>query len=253
MKRFNSLLVDKNCFLDQSNWIRVLKKLDALWIHDGNPENPHAELTSGKHSNGFFNATKVTENPYVFSKVCDDIISSFEIAHGRNGENYDSLNRNISQVIGSAMGAIPVAYEFASKLNAKFAFTEPSVSENGEKKMVLKRFKPFINNNHGIIIVEDVITTGGTTLKTIEEIRKICNEEKDLNRSNIKQTNIIAPYILTIVNRSGKTKLDGMEIFSLIDKEMPIWEPEECPLCKQGSKTLRPKDNWDELTGGKKN
>jgi len=38
---------------------RILKltKLGALWIHDGNPQRPHALLTSGNHSNGFFNAS----------------------------------------------------------------------------------------------------------------------------------------------------------------------------------------------------
>jgi hypothetical protein len=51
------------------------------------------------------------------------------------------------------------------------------------------------------------------------------------------------------VNRSGLTEVNGMKIVALIDHPMPMWAPEECPLCPQGSEAIRAKgENWARLT-----
>ena len=59
---------------------------------------------------------------------------------------------------------------------------------------------------------------------------------------------VVADKILVLVNRSGMTELDGRKIIALIDHKMPIWTPDECPLCQQGSEAVRPKAHWDQLT-----
>lgn len=54
-------------------------------------------------------------------------------------------------------------------------------------------------------------------------------------------------HILVLVNHTGLKEINGMKIISLIDKEMPMWQPNDCPLCKAGSIAVRPKDNWELL------
>jgi hypothetical protein len=60
---------------------------------------------------------------------------------------------------------------------------------------------------------------------------------------------VALPYIAVLVNRSGKTEVGGRKFVALINREMSVWKPDECPLCKRGSAALRPKgkENWAAL------
>jgi hypothetical protein len=82
-------------------------------------------------------------------------------------------------------------------------------------------------------ISEDVLTTCGSI---------------DLTATAVTNAGgIVLPVILALVNRSGLTEVSGKKIIALIDRPMPMWTPDECPLCKVGSEALRPKDNWAKL------
>lgn len=199
------------------------KKIGAFWVHDDNPKRPHALLTSGKHSNGFFNGSKVIVDPQLLRRSLLSILWC--------DEGPKHLSHRPKYVVGSALGAINIAHTMAEILGTKSCFTEPNVID-GVKHMELKRFS--ISPKSDVLVVEDVLTTGGTTLKTIKAL-----EDKGV---------FVLPSILVLVNRSGMVRLGDRKIFSLIDHHMPIWEPDECPLCKAGSEAVRPKDNWDRLT-----
>ncbi len=206
--------------MSQQKWIKKFEELNALWIHDKNPKRPYALLTSGNHSNGFFNMTKIMERPKLLEEACKEIVHQYP------------LNEKPDVVVGSALGAIIIAHEFAKQLGAKLAFTEKN---EGQTAMTLKRFD--IETNAKVLIVEDVMSTGGTTRKTIKTLEKL----------NVQ----IIPSILLLVNRSGQTDLDGRKIKALIDYPMPIWEPGKCPFTKDGQEpvpAVRPKQNWDDLT-----
>ncbi len=76
--------------------------------------------------------------------------------------------------------------------------------------------------------VEDVITTGGSTLKTIEAIKGGNLEPPDFY-----------PRVAAIINRSGLTHVGDFEIVSLLSpKDIKIYIPDECPMCKEGSKVV---------------
>lgn len=206
--------------LREKDWIEVLENLGALWVHDKNPQRPHALLTSGKHSNGFFNMTKLMQWPQTLSLTCRDL---GRLAH--------ETILDCDWIVGSAMGAITMAHEIAQIYNKKFAFTEPVIG-GPTKHMALHRFE--IPTGSRVLMVEDVMTTGGTTRLSIQAL-----EKKGLE---------IAPEILVLVNRSGLAHLDEKwPIISLIDEYMPIWQAEDCPLCQEGSIALRPKQSWKEL------
>ncbi len=59
----------------QEHWMRVCQENHVLWLHDGNPKRPHALLTSGKHSTGFFNGGILTEDAALLDRAADDIVS----------------------------------------------------------------------------------------------------------------------------------------------------------------------------------
>ena len=58
-------------------WIEEYKRKNALWIHDGNRIRPHALLTSGKHSNGFFNSRLVIPDEVLLSEATSDLLELF--------------------------------------------------------------------------------------------------------------------------------------------------------------------------------
>ncbi len=226
--------------LNEDHWIRLYKECGALWIHDGNPKRPHALLTSGKHSSGFFNSGLVTEVPSLLNAACDRLVVMFEETMG--GVNDVIMKgdyiRLIERVVGPAMGAITIAHCIATSINKLYdgscrcAFTEKD-DKGGDKRMILKRTA--LRHGETVLAVEDVLTTGGSVELTVNAVSEAGGET--------------LPYILVLVNRSGLKEVGGKQIVALIDKPMPMWTPEECPLCKEGSQAIRPKgvENWAAL------
>ena len=204
------------------DWNRVFEEHGAIWIHDGNPARPHALLTSGLHSDGFVNCSKVTQHPAVLQSAVSEGLSP------------QLADLKPDWVIGSAFGAITLAHAIAFHLGARAGFTEKD-----SDGMKLARFE--IDPAETVLVVEDTISTGGSTKKTIEGIIASGVPEKQ-----------ILPYIIALVNRSGSNELAAKKIRALLTPVIHAWTPSECPLCKAGSSFVRPKANWNELTRNEK-
>jgi orotate phosphoribosyltransferase len=209
--------------LDEAGWIARLTADGAFWLHDGNPKRPHALLTSGGHSNGFFNGSKVIENPVVLGWAMRDLLDKLGRLPIKKSDNL--------WVIGSALGACDLSYELGRQMQCHRGFTEPA-EVDGAKTMLLKRFT--LPKGTPVLLVEDVFTTGGTTAQT-----KIAVEQGG---------GIVLPVIGVLCNRSGKKELAGCRVVALIEREMTTWDPAHCRLCSLGSEAVRPKANWDKLT-----
>lgn len=214
-----------------SRWVDEYQKLGALWMHDGNPRRPHALLTSGKHSSGFFNSGLVTSDPRLIVEACVDLA----------GAVCEQVNvQAINYVVGPAMGAIVIAHCLARALNITdrpclSSFTEKEASPDDPRRMVLKRTSLQLGDE--VLVVEDVLTTGGSAEQTIEAVTVAGGHA--------------APVVAVLVNRSGLSVVrGGRRIVALIDHPMPTWKPEECPMCRGlGSEAIRPKgaENWARL------
>lgn len=203
-----------------TDWNKCFTENGAIWIHDQKPARPHAMLTSGLHSDGFVNCTCITQQPALLQQILQD----------DNALGGKLPRKPVSWVIGSAMGAVTFAYAVALQLKARAGFTE----KEGEA-MKLSRFE--VSPTENVLVVEDTISTGGSTLKTIDGIRK----------AGVSDDRIL-PLIVCLVNRSGSDTLAGREIVSLIKPDIHTWKAEKCPLCKAGSQAVRPKSHWLELT-----
>lgn len=199
-------------------WLDEFRKIGALWIRDAAKRGPHALLTSGKHSDGFFNASAIISRTSTLAAVVHQLIDDGGLRE-----------KNIGAVAGSALGGIPIAYEFGRSLACHRAiFTE----KDDDGMLALKRFE--VAPGERVLVVEDVLTSGKSTNETISSL-----ESKGA---------AVMDCVCTIVNRSGKQTLGARAIHSLIDLDLQVWEADDCPLCREGSTPLRPKSNWDALT-----
>jgi orotate phosphoribosyltransferase len=197
------------------DWKKVFQDHGAIWVHDGHPKRPFALLTSGLWSDGFVNCTLMTQHPGLIQEALNDLALPTE---------------KIDWVIGSAMGAVTFAYAVALKTGARAGFTE----KDGDV-MKLARFA--VGKDQKVLVVEDTISTGGSTLKTIEGIKA----------AGVPDANIL-PVIACLVNRSGSDTLGGRALMPLIRIEIKSWKPEESTPEQQAAGAVRPKSHWNELT-----
>ena len=192
--------------LQEKDILDIFKKSEALL-------SGHFELTSGLHSNQYFQCALVLQYP----DYCELLSKALK-------EKLGKLEKP-DLIIGPALGGVTLAYELAR------AFGVPGIfAERKEDKMQLRRgFK--IHPGQKVIVVEDVLTTGGSVLEVIQLVRK-------------DGAQVIA--VGSVVNRSSKPVDFGVPFRSLIKMEVQSNLPADCPLCqkgipvnKPGSKTLK--------------
>jgi len=160
----------------------------------------HFLLTSGLHSPVYIEKFRLLQIPRYVEILAQEIIQ-------RIGNK-----EAIELVVGPAVGGIVLAYEVARQLGVRMAFTERE-----EGKMCFRRdFQ--INEGEKVLIVEDVVTTGGS----LQEVVKAVEAEKG---------DIIG--ISVLVDRSGGKVHFDYPFFPLLQMEVKTYSAEECPLCKQ--------------------
>ena len=166
----------------------------------------HFLLTSGRHSDVYFEKFQVLQHPEDVQALCTELAGRFE------GENVDL-------VIGPTTGGVLIAYEVAKVLGTRFIFAE---SEEG--KRILKRGFS-IGEGERTLIVDDVLTTG----RSIREIIDIVEENKG---------EIVG--IGCLVDRSGGKVNFGYRLEALLTVEAISYDPKECPLCREGIDVVKP-------------
>jgi orotate phosphoribosyltransferase len=177
--------------------IEELKKSEALL-------EGHFLLSSGRHSNRYCQCAKLLQYPERAEKVLATVAEKVK-------------NLGVDLVVGPAMGGIIVAYELGRQLGIPAVFTE---RENGE--MTLRRgFE--IKAGQKILITEDVITTGKSSLETVKVLKEMGGEIVGL---------------ACIVNRSTE-KLE-YPVYEAIKLNIESWDAADCPLCKQGLPYIKP-------------
>ena len=209
-------------FLSHEEICHIFRACDALWLHNGDPRAPHAELTSGKCSNGFVDVLRVLR----YTNLCLLMADQLERKMRRQ------YNGVIDWVIGSDHAGATLSFAVAASMRAQHDFTE----KGPDKTQVWKRFE--ILPGETVLQVEELVTTTGTLQAVRRGIR-------GGNHFRVE----FAPVVATLVNRSSITEFDGNPIVHMVHFDIQSWTPEECPLCAAGSPRVRPKQNWAALTG----
>jgi len=169
----------------------------------------HFKLTSGKHSEWYFEKIKLIERPIVLEKIIDMLVEKIKDDH-----------LDFDYVVSPAYGGIAIGFLTALKLNKFFAF-----SQRVEEKMTIRSGFSGLDKSKAII-VEDIVTTGGSVLEVIECLRQ-------------KEVKVAGIYCL--VDRSGGEVLfAGQPATSLLSLKVEAFEPENCPLYQQNLPLIKP-------------
>ena len=216
--------------------LRWFDLLDAYWEHDGDPLKPHAELTTGKCSNGFFDFLRVLK--YI---NLSDILAN---QHARKIRKVIGDQR-IDWTIGSPVAGITYAHDVGRCLKAiQNMCAEKDPSDPKGKRMMWRRMP--IPEGETVLQIEELTTTS-FTLNEVERAIKEGNKDGD----RIIPVNFL-PYVAIGIHRPEKLPISSYgtrTIIPLIERAIWAVEPGECDLCREGSKRLRPKMHWKELTG----
>lgn len=181
----------------------------------------HFLLSSGKHSQFYLQSAKVLEDPKLAGNLAEELAKIIK----NSGVEFDSI-------CSPALGGILAGYELARASSARFIFSE---RVNGE--MVLRRGFD-VKKGEKFIICEDIITTGGSALESARAIESLGGEIVGFaalaNRGFCSVENLKNP-------RKDSCKLPfDKPLFTLGNFEFDMYEPESCPLCKSGSKAIKP-------------
>lgn len=208
---------------------------EAYWSHNGDARAPHALLTSGKHSNAFFDCLRVLEYVNLSEILANQLAIQIRSVIGR---------QKVDWVIASPMAGITFGHDVARALGAtRFFFTEKDPAD--KDKMLWNRRS--IPAGETVLQIEELITTA----KTLNAVQSAVD-------AGNKYPVTWLPYIGTLVHRpekldagGGRQRYGQRHVIALIEQEVWTAEQKDCPLCVHGSVAIRPKQdkNWDILTG----
>lgn len=166
----------------------------------------HFVLSSGLHSSKYLQCALVLQHPAEAERFGQAIAEPFR-------------GRGIELVASPAIGGLVIGYEVARQLGARFIWAE---RESGQ--MILRRGFS-VSPGEKTLVVEDVITTGGSTLETIKALQAA-------------GANVIAAA--SIIDRSDGQAEVGVPRIALATLGVLAVEPAVCELCKQGEPVVKP-------------
>ncbi len=164
----------------------------------------HFLLTSGRHSDRYMQCARLFQYPDISEGFSKDLAGNF---------------KGVTLVAGPAIGGIILAYEVARQLIVPNIFAE---RENGV--MTLRRGFS-VPKGTKVLVVEDVVTTGGSVKEVIELVRSLGGEVVGVG---------------SIVDRSDGKVDFGVPFHAVVSMGIKSYEPDECPLCRAGIPVVKP-------------
>ena len=178
----------------------------AIYEKTGALMRGHFRLTSGLHSDVYLQSALVLQYPEYAAALGADLAAHFTDAHA-------------GTVLAPAIGGILVAHEVARALGVRALFTE---RENG----VMRLRRGFtLSAGERCLVVEDVITTGGSTREVGQ-----C----------VEQLGGVVVGVGSLIDRSGGSAAFSVKREALATVTAATYPPEACPLCATGSVAIKP-------------
>lgn len=182
--------------LSTNNFMEILEQTQAV-------VNGHFELSSGLHSNKYFQCARLFQYPEISEKLTVELSKKIDF--------------QVDTVVGPALGGVIIAYEMGRALGKKAVFAE-------RKDGILTIRRGFeIAEGERVLIMEDVITTAKSAKETAEVVEQMGG--------------IVVGYACVVDRSQGKT---GLYIKSLVQVEVEAFESYNCPLCKAGQTIDKP-------------
>lgn len=171
----------------------------------------HFRLTSGLHSSEYLQCALVLQHPLHAESLGRSLAE---------GLRQMGISGAVDVVAAPAVGGLIIGHEVARALGARFVFTE----RDAERKMSLRRGFA-CRSGETAVVVEDVITTGGSTAEVIEVLRG-------------GGVRVLAAG--SIIDRSGGAANVGVPRVALQTLTVETWDPAACPLCAEGVPVVKP-------------
>jgi orotate phosphoribosyltransferase len=169
-------------------------------------ERGHFLLSSGLHSPVYVQVARLLQHPGPSGRACAALARPF-------------AGRAIDVVAGPAVGAVIIAYEVARRIGARAVWTE-----RVDGRMALRRSFT-VSPGERALVVEDVITTGGTLLE-VRDVLTAAGAE------------VVA--FAAVVDRRGADFLAGVPVHALVRMPLETYEAGACPLCAAGVPLVKP-------------
>ncbi len=166
----------------------------------------HFQLTSGLHSPIYWEKFRVLEQPRHTERMCRMIADHFR--------SYDC-----QLVVGPTTGGVIVSYEVARQLGVRSIFAE----REGTGRVFRRGFG--IVSGERVLVVDDVLTTGGSVRDVLAEVERRGGRPMGLG---------------VLIDRSQGNLDFGVPLFSCLRTRVPTYKPEECPLCREGKPLVKP-------------
>ena len=166
----------------------------------------HFRLTSGLHSDEYLQCALVLQHPEIAERFGRELAARLGAA---------------DLVASPAIGGLIIGHEVARALGSRFIFTERDASSG---KMTLRRGFS-VRPGESAVVIEDVVTTGGSTREVIELLRAA-------------GATVLGAG--SIVDRSGGRADLGVPRVALATLDVVAYAPEQCPLCKKGVPVEKP-------------
>jgi orotate phosphoribosyltransferase len=171
----------------------------------------HFRLTSGLHSSQYLQCALVLQNPPAAEELGKLLASQMQ----------HLISGPVDLVVSPALGGLIIGHEVARAMGAGFLFTE---RDPATKEMTLRRgFR--VTPSQKVVVVEDVVTTGGSTRDVVQVLLKAGAE-------------VLAAG--SIIDRSGGQADVGVPRVALAALDVEAWTEAECPLCRQGLPVVKP-------------
>ncbi|MGB8656821.1 MAG: orotate phosphoribosyltransferase [Candidatus Zixiibacteriota bacterium] len=166
----------------------------------------HFLLSSGLHSDLYFEKFQVLQYPEYVQSLCQKLAVFFK-------------DEKVEVVVGPTTGGIIIAYEVAKNLKVKSIF-----AESGQEGRIFKRGFA-LNKGDRVLIVDDILTTGGSVREVIQLVESY-------------GAHILGIGVL--LDRSGGNVKFDYPLKPLAVTAVTNYRPEDCPLCKKGAPLIKP-------------
>jgi orotate phosphoribosyltransferase len=199
----------------------ITERTAALFRSSGALREGHFALKSGRHSSAYLEKFQVLQDPAATSELCAYWAAANRAADG---------STIIDVVAGPTTGGVMLAFETGRQLGVRAIFAEEVAGEGGTRREFRRGFT--IAEGERVLLVDDILTTGGSLLAMIPAVEAMGGEIVEC---------------AVIVDRSGGRasltspttgRVYPLRALWLLD--LPTWDPADCPLCAEGSEAVKP-------------
>jgi len=184
------------------------REVERIFHEAGAFREGHFVLASGKHSPGYLEKFQVLQWPVRTAMLCADIAEWARSLAPRT-------------IAGPTTGGIIIAHEVGRQMELRAVYAERTLGARGRE--FRRGFE--IGSGERVLVVDDIMTTGGSVQETIAAVRAAGGTVAGAS---------------VLVDRSGGAAELAVPVHSLWRLEIPTYAPAECPLCAKGMPVTHP-------------